>query len=319
MEYKKFIEKMVEVLSERIDRGYYVQIQKILKNNGVELDGIMIMQEGQVMVPNLYLNHLFSRYEKGMSMEELADEIVEKAGRKKCSDVDEQLKNLEILEEQRNYIIYRIVNYEYNQKFLQSVPFIRFLDLAITFHCLVKQEEDGIGTICVTDDLAKKWEVSNKDLFCIANENTARLFPIVIKSMESVLKGIVEEEESYEYTLKNIEENSSTMDIENAVQTILYEEPQGMPMFILTNSMGINGASVLLYKDILKRIALQCHTDLFILPSSIHEVIIVPNRGGFQREQLENMVKEINDTQVAVDEVLSNHVYLYKRNSDSFA
>ena len=93
---------------------------------------------------------------------------------------------------------------------------------------------------------------------------------------------------------------------------------QEVPMYVLSNKSRINGASCILYKDILKDFAMVVDKDLYVLPSSIHEVILLPSDGTQESEQLKEMVREINQSQVEKEEVLSDSVYYYRRSDDSF-
>jgi hypothetical protein len=88
-------------------------------------------------------------------------------------------------------------------------------------------------------------------------------------------------------------------------------------MYVCTNVNKCNGAGVIFYKDFLKNISEKVGTDLYIIPSSIHEVIIVPANDKIDSELLKSMVPEVNETEVTVTEVLSNHVYLYKKTENT--
>ena len=88
------------------------------------------------------------------------------------------------------------------------------------------------------------------------------------------------------------------------------------PMYVLSNSVGINGASALMYPNALKSIADELKKDLVILPSSIHEVLLIPYENDVDFEDLSNMVTTINQEQVPVEDRLSNHVYYYSRAAD---
>ena len=86
-------------------------------------------------------------------------------------------------------------------------------------------------------------------------------------------------------------------------------------MYVLTNKICINGATVLLYKDVLNELSVLLDSDLYLLPSSVHEIIAIPYENPQQQFHLEEMVQEINRTQVSPEEVLSDHVYVFRRNS----
>jgi len=95
----------------------------------------------------------------------------------------------------------------------------------------------------------------------------------------------------------------------------LYEDNM-VPMFVATNSKKVNGAGVILYDGLLRTFAEKIGGDFFILPSSVHEVIFVPANGDIDARHLIQMVKEVNATEVAPDEVLSDNVYMYHADED---
>jgi len=198
------------------------------------------------------------------------------------------------------YIFYRLVSLERNEKLLGEIPYIEFLDLAVTFHCLVRSEEEGIGTIRISDDQVEQWDIKLEELKELAFDNTARLFPPLIRTMEEVIKGLLDRE-----------------NIDNEIFDYDDKQYEAYPMYILTNEKGINGASCILYKDVIKDFANLIKSDLYILPSSIHELILIPMESAIEKERLSQMVVEINSSQVPVDEVLSDHVYIYSRKTDA--
>ena len=90
------------------------------------------------------------------------------------------------------------------------------------------------------------------------------------------------------------------------------------PMYVLTNVKGINGASCLLYKDVIKELAQLLKSDLYILPS-IHELILVPMVSTKDKESFSRMVMEINSSQLPVEEILADHVYIYSLSRDTIS
>jgi hypothetical protein len=84
-------------------------------------------------------------------------------------------------------------------------------------------------------------------------------------------------------------------------------------MYVATNSRQANGATVICYPDFLRKISESMNTDFYILPSSIHEVILVPMDNGININDLTQMVQQVNKTQLEPEEVLSNHAYYYCR------
>lgn len=301
---KDFLKKLANVIEKRIGENYHVEMSHVIKNNGVELDGLSILGKGERCVPTLYVNEYYENFLQGMSIEKIADQILTvywKAKEQKppsSIQVEMSFNNL------REKIVYRLVNYEKNKEELKSTPHIRFLDLAITFHCLVKQEDTEIGTIRITNNLVSEWKFDTKDLWEIARKNTPGFFPVEIRPMSEIIQDIIRKElsaEAIEFSKEYFHED-------------IFETE----MYIMTNRSGINGAATILYEDVIHELAESFKSDFYILPSSIHEVILIPYREHYMKNELCAMVSDVNRTQVPDEDILSDKVYLYKRERKLF-
>ena len=298
MDYKKFENEIVKAVEALVGNEYSVSINRVIKNNGVEFSAINILCDGDHMVPNIYLQYYYEEYQKGSSLERIAQQIlcVYEENKNNRPDFLEQYLDLEQV---KNHIFYRIVQYEKNRKTLDMVPHERVLDLAVTFHCLVEENSSGIQSFMISKALMKKWGITEKQLYQDACHNTPRLFPAKIKSLEAMLNQWIGDEEI------SIIENSSECQEADALM-----ENEQMPLYILTNQYGINGAAVLLYPDFLEQISVRFQDDLYILPSSIHELLVLP-AGTFDVDDLTKMVEEVNCNVVDAEDVLSDTVYFY--------
>lgn len=300
--YEEFIAEITNIMKDIMGEDYLVQLHKVIKNNSLELDSLMIRKEGTHIAPNIYLKPYYHAYLEGAGLDEIAGRIYEVYQSFQAEGKQKKIRY--VYEEMKSKIIYRLISYERNQKLLSTVPHIPYLDLAITFHCLVHNDEDGIGTIRITNEHMRQWETSVDELSKLAMENTARLFPPSIRSMEEVIQGLFEEEQRQ----KNIHRIETDWDRQ------LFSHPSDHnQMYVLTNQSGINGASCLLYPHLIENFANQVKSDLYLLPSSIHEIIILPSQKQLNKNELSHMVNEINLTQVAPEEVLSDQVYIYSR------
>lgn len=322
MEYKQFITKVKNKVEENVGNNYDVNIHRVIKNNSLELDGLTICNNERRISPNIYLNDYYEKYKYGESVDNIANEIL------KVYENNSDEKGFDInftFEEMKSKIIFRIINYSKNKKLLIDLPHIRFLDLAITFHCLVKNDSNGIGTIRISNEYMKEWKTVTNELMKIAGENTPKFFPASIKDMNEVIENIFRRDvEKYigginltdwnEFTGEDIELKSDDLKMKFLQNN---DEKQQIPMHILSNSNGINGASAILYTDILKEFSANQNSDFYILPSSIHEVILVPYSVKLSKEALKEMVLSVNQTQVPTDEVLSNQVYIYRRSTNT--
>lgn len=288
LDYASFASFIRDKIEERMGTGYKVKICKVMKNNSLELDSLVILKEGRNFAPNIYLNAYYESYIAGTSLEDIVIRLC--MIYKHCAIPLVQEDFEYSLEAMEPYIFFRLVSLERNKKVLKQLPYIEFLDLAITFHCLVRNEDNCIGTIRINNEHIKQWGITLEDLKKVAFNNTRRLFPPVLKTMKEVLA---------EYTY------SDNIDYKDAY-----------PMYILTNEKGINGASCMLYRDVIRDFAHYINSDLYILPSSIHEVILIPMNYAPDKEYFSRMVVDINSSSVPEDEVLSDNVYFYSIERD---
>lgn len=293
MKYSRFQNCLEEQLAERIPEGYRISIHKVVKNNDLQLDSLVILSEEVNVSPNFYLQQYYEKYLHGMSMETVISDILEKYERTRQMMGIYQMDLS--LDSCRDKIIYRLSSGEKNRMRLENVPFIPFLDLVITFHVLMIEEEDGIGSVMVRDALLQEWKITTKQLFQLAQENTMRMFPLKVHSMAQMLS--------------NLEEEHPELAEEYPEEVL---QGQGFrDTLVVSNQKGINGAAVLLYPGCLVRLEEQCAGDYYILPSSIHEVLVLPDGDDIFRGDLQNMVREVNENCVQPDEILSDHVYHY--------
>lgn len=210
------------------------------------------------------------------------------------------LMSLFSLEYCRERIYYRLVSMKRNERLKEQIPCIPFLDMLVTFHVLVQRTQEQLCSMRITNEIAEEWGIDTKTLFSLAKNNTNRLFPerfCRLRDMVDELCGRTAD---------------GTGELSAAIQEKWYMEP-----YILTNAMGINGAAAVLYHGILRLVSDRFDGDCYVLPSSVHELLVLPTEGIATEEELRRMVKEVNDTYVSGEDFLSNQVYRYDRKRDS--
>ncbi len=283
---------------------YEANIHKITKNNGIVLDGVTLLNKGEHMAPNVYLNSYFESYQMGKPLNVIMEEIIlcyEKAKNETVMDV----MDLSDFTNVKERIVLRLVNYEKNKEQLESCPHKRFLDLAITFRFLAKVDEFGLASSLVGNKEFELWNVELEELYQIAMFNTMREFPWKMDSLVKVVTECFGERlpkhirEEFEEDIKNIE------NVENRVN-----------MYVLTNNVGLNGATSIIYDNVVKNFASVHSSNVFILPSSVHEVMLVPEKDETDAEFLQELVIEANQSAVGLIDLLSDHIYYYNREQD---
>ena len=292
MKKEEFFELIRERMEERMEDGTEVRLHEVVKNNHVVKHGIMICDKERNIAPTLYLDEFYEEHEAGRDLEEILQVISDNLKRgMPHARID--MDFFMTYEKVKDKICYRLINYEKNEELLREIPHLPFLDLAICFYYPFWHEEIGKGSILIRNEHVEKWNVTVKELWKVANENTRELYPEVCCPMDKLLLEMTRHEEE--------------------AWTALPEEGWGcVSMKVLTNKQRIFGAAVILYDDYLKQLSDCLQGDFFMIPSSIHEVLILPAVEG-ECETLEKMICEVNATTVDPQEVLSDHLYRYER------
>ncbi len=297
MNYELFKEVVAEKILGYMPSEYQiskVEIHAVSKVNQT-LDGLNIIpadERSTKVTPTIYVNKMYEHYKECNDLEEVlqtAASSIEKA----FHQVPDHLPMLNF-EQAKDNIIMQLVNTEQNKGMLETLPHRAFQDLSIIYRWLVNKDNEGISSTVVNNSLAEKLDMSEEQLFQAAVVNTKRLLPPTIRSMNDVIRDMF---------------LNDGMPGEIA-DMMIGEIPDDRAMYVISNDRGVNGAASMLYEDGLHILAEKLGSDLYIMPSSVHEVIAVSSNLGDPNE-LAQMVAEINMGQVSLEERLSNQVYLY--------
>lgn len=299
MSYENFKERIYQVLLNIVQTDITVEQKTVRKNNGVVLDAIVLHNKAEQLSPCIYLNHYYEKYKQGVTEEEIIKEMLNVANESKGEVEQQFLITSDITDFSRlsDFICYKLVNAKMNEALLKTVPHKKFLDLAIVYYIVCTIDHDDIGTILIHNSFFKEWNCSLEELNEKAVENTMRIFPAQIRSMEEVIFEMMGREEE------------------------VLESSDGSPkMYVVSNRRNLQGAGATLYPNLLRDFfhgLKEKARGLVILPSSIHEQIILPFTESMEIDSLRAMVEEINLTQVARDEVLSDSIYVYSVKDDT--
>lgn len=304
MKFEQFIVKITSLVAKKLGDNYEVHSHEMIKNNHTLLNSIMISRVEDNVRPNIYLENYYDEYCEGKDLEDLANEIIDvyfRAKEKQSFDVD----NIYDFDEYKERIFYRIVHFEKNKEQLEKIPYKRYLDFAITYHCMLSNNQNILQSFVVSKDLLRYWNITEEELHCYAKINTPKMFPPKLETMDALFENIMYGKK------KKIDENEK-LSYDDAVQECILklEASPAEPMYVISNSIGTNGASAILYPKYIDALANTLQSNLFLLPSSIHEFIVIPE-GDYEIQALEDMVTEVNETRVQPEEVLSNRVYFY--------
>ena len=286
MDFEEFKKKIKEEMEFRLGTGS-VEIRETIKNNSVKRTGMIVSRPGDDVSPVIYLDAWHEKLCKGQGFEETVEEIwglyLQHAGKL-------PLDKGEFMDWKcvRKRVSVRLVHYEGNSRMLEDVPHERFLDLAEVYYFTAETGMDGFATVLITDGHMKYWGICQRELKEAAYENHKRNGGTKIQNMEEVISEML-----------GVPADSSCIP---------------MQMYVATNRFKLGGAAAMLFPEEFSGLAQKLGSDLYILPSSIHELILL-TAGSESPEELAEIVKEVNRTQVRPEERLSDSVYLYDRKS----
>lgn len=305
MNYDEFKAYIMEHVVDYFPKEYQIgqiSIEKMRKNNDTELDGLRIMNNDSNIAPIIYINSSFEMYKTGMSIDEIVEKIAQNYMENMNPSMDVNIGVLSDFESVKDNISCRLVNAETNEKRLENAPVTPMADLAVSYHVVVSQNQEGVASFMITNDLMERYGVDVGVLNEVAMANMEQtnkpvFMPLADVMMEAMLDDFMKE--------FNVSEEQAREMLRENIPT------DGPEIYCLTNESKINGAAALANPKVQEMISEKVGGDYYILPSSVHEVLIVPMNANMSYEELEAMVQEVNATQVQPEEVLSDHVYQY--------
>jgi hypothetical protein len=202
-------------------------------------------------------------------------------------------------ESMKEQITMRVINKKMERRFLGQVPHRKIEDLAIVYQVIFQMpENEKRNTLTITNTIMEKWGINEQELHEAAMRNTKEVSKPVFSSIESIIDTLMEDKES----VNLLQEQSE-----------FTQEDVKKEMFVLTSENKVYGATMMLYPEVLSEISEIMQGEYYILPSSIHELIIVSKDAKFSPKELGKMVREINRSQVEPKERLSDRVYEYSK------
>ncbi len=295
MDYEVFKEVVKENLLDYMPEKYQdseMRVDSVEKINR-KMDGLSLRLEGGGSIsPTIYISDMYKEYLRIGDLQETMQNAAEAMDKAFQQTVLPPLD----LQAAKDNIIFQLVNTIQNEDMLQKMPHREFQDLSIIYRWVVSMDEKGFSSTMINNNLAKELGMGEEQLFKAAAENTRRILPPTVKSMNEVMREMF---------------IADGMPPSMADLMIGEMEPE-QTMWVISNECKISGAASMLYEDKLHKLAEKVGSDLYVMPSSVHEVIAVSVNMG-EPEQLAQMVAEINMDQVELGERLSNQVYHYDK------
>lgn len=305
LNFEGFKTEIVEAMKEMYS-AENVQTTKVTKNNGLELTGLTVnvLATRAAVCPTIYLEHLYEEYERGAELEEIIKKTACTFEENSNFDdgIGDLVKKVLDFEAIKEHILPCLVNQEMNEKMLQSVPNRQFLDLSVVYKIHLSNDLSNIGFILVRDNIIKTWGITEEQLHETAMKNLQAVdCPLSTPNLIDMADIVME-------TAREFHSNNSEIEKINSAISDLEEN-----MWVVTNRCKLYGASILLNSEYMKNLYKKFDKPMYIIPSSIHEIILTSEENG-STEGLNEMITEVNSGHVQREEILSNHCYLLTEN-----
>ena len=301
MNYEEFKEKLAKDVKEQLEKDtgkeFEVEARNVEKMND-SYEALTVKEtDGEIGV-NLNVDSLYAAYEDGTAYEDVVDKAATMAGDALSNRPEFDVEAFKDYEKMKDKLAIEVVSAERNQGMLETVPHKSVEDMAVVYRFVVGGTPEGVGSILITNQMLDTYGISADQLHEDALKNAPEIRPLVIKGMGEVL--------------------AAQMGVEDLEMLGLNIPPEQEQMFVASVEGNVHGAGVLAYQDFMNQAADRVGGSFFVLPSSIHEVLIIPDNGKFDTASLENMVKEVNATTVDPSDQLTDSVYRYDADAKVF-
>lgn len=286
MLYDEFVDECKDRLQDYLkSQGEQVDVMyhSVRKINFQE-EALLVRYKGDQIAPVVYMSGRYEDYLSGREMSEIVKDI--------ARDVQEARKHqpdmLDLTAEMAKERLYlSVINAEKNEELLNSVPYRKIEDLA----CIAKFRLDAESSVLVNEDLCRKLRMTSEEVLAIAERNMVKN-GYQCEPLDLEIKRILKEQ------------GVSDREIEEGMM-----KTQSSMMYVASTANHMEGAAVIASREAMHDFYDKIGEPFYILPSSRHEVILLPDRCGLEIADLAEMVKDVNRQVVDEKDVLSDHVY----------
>lgn len=288
MNIKEFAQKLQAILTKLLKTE--ITITERLKLNGVRLTGLMIRNPKSNVSPTIFLDPYYEEYQETGDLAGAVTGIMREYQDYSPTESFD-IEWFKDAGQVKNLVCYRLIHYDSNLELLASIPHTRYLDLARIYYIPCRLSGSSSGSITVTNAHLEMWGITAAELDRLAEANTPALLEPSITRIEDCLS-------------------------EAGICSPPEEEPKGIPhLHVLTNRLRTNGAAAMYYPDLLQAFSAKNGKDTAVLPSSIHEVLLLPLDGKEDVNALRETVRSVNASHVIPKERLSDNVYIYRKDT----
>lgn len=281
---KEYFDLLRAELERQKGKNVDITFREVRKNNGIFRNACTVRIDDAQVAPTVYLEPYYDHYLHGETVSESAENILNYC-RSKTPGItfpDDFFRDYDTVSGRLGV---KLIGTKRNREMLGDIPHIEYEDLSAVIYYLLEDPAFGNGMIIVRNSDMERWKMTPETLYRDALENCGRMLPPVFRPLSEVLD--------------------------------IFQCAGEGNLYLLTNDSALYGAAVILYPGLLEEVSEYIGGKYFILPSSVHEVILLPDSGEEPQELL-SIVTEINHTQVAEEDILTDAVYSFAPGTPSF-
>lgn len=301
MNFEQFVEEVKAEMKYYLPEEYKNAEIEIMNHEKLNESyvGLVVRNEGQMIAPTINLNKYYEMYldnepDFDYVMHDMTDLV-------QVQPIQIDMSIFTNYEAAKDHLFIRVSDAERNSEVLEGLPHRQVENLAITYHIAAEISGDGIGSAPVTKKMLEMYGVTEAQLEADALANSPKLFPAKVEALGDMMDKMMREDMR--------RSGMSDEEIDTMMHEMGLDNPT--PLTVVTNDQQMNGAAVLFYPGQMEKLGESLKGDFFILPSSTHEVLILPDDGQMTYQDLKAMVMEVNSTQVRPEERLADDVYHY--------
>lgn len=298
MDKVEFANEIAKKISEQNEDLMVEVYPEIVKNNGMKLTGLSIRKEGTNIYPTIYIDSMFNAK---LTVDQAISDVMNIYDDSKGNMEDFDFNTIIDFNIAKNNIIAKVINKDRNEYIMDSCPYALFGDMIITFAIQVLRDEHNVASIRITNKLMNNWNVDLSDLIAAAYQNTKKMYKMKITKIQDLLYDLLQR------TNANIDKK------------MLEDTSPDFIMYVVTSENKLNGSYYITDRESLIEVAQYIQSDEFyILPSSIHEFIVIPydDKTADNTDEFLAMVKEANATKLSLDEILTDNVYIFNAKTE---
>ncbi len=287
MDFKEFTDKLEQNLKVALEDGPMkasVARHDVEKMQGQSYTAITVSPANSNVGMNINVDSLYEQMQYGATYQNVVSHALNQATSFLEDAPKFDVAAITDYSQMKDKLFVDVVGAERNAEMLAKVPHMQVEDMAMVYRIQVGQREGEIASALITNQMMASMGVTPEQLHQDALENAATIHPAKVQNLSEVIA------EMTGMPVEMVEDST----------------PQ---LLVVSNEDKIKGASALFYPDVMDQLAKEAGGDFFVLPSSIHEVLVMPDTGEMKAGELKAMVTSINGDVVDPADVLTDQVY----------